>query len=153
MKIRFSSLSRLARWLGRWHASDAVMLGGAALLVGLLSGVGVWGLKKLIDLAHWVAFTWLGKGLRHQAGWLVLLISVAGGILVGGLAHLFVGQERHHGVAEIMEAVALAGGRLRYRRVPAKATAAALSIGFGASVGPEDPSVQIGANLGSMLGQ
>jgi CIC family chloride channel protein len=52
-----------------------------------------------------------------------------------------------------MEAVALAGGRLRYQRAPVKVVAAALSIGAGASVGPEDPSVQIGANLGSMLGQ
>jgi len=30
---------------------------------------------------------------------------------------------------------------------------AIVSIGTGASVGPEDPSVQIGANLGSFLGQ
>ncbi|OGO71483.1 MAG: hypothetical protein A2Z49_12175 [Chloroflexi bacterium RBG_19FT_COMBO_56_12] len=52
-----------------------------------------------------------------------------------------------------MEAAALAGGRLRYKRMPAKAVASALSIGCGASVGPEDPSVQIGANLGSMFGQ
>jgi CIC family chloride channel protein len=52
-----------------------------------------------------------------------------------------------------MEAVALAGGRLRYYRLPAKAIVSALGIGAGASLGPEDPSVQIGANLGSMLGQ
>jgi CIC family chloride channel protein len=37
--------------------------------------------------------------------------------------------------------------------VPAKALAAALSIGAGASVGPEDPSVQIGSSSGSMIGQ
>jgi CIC family chloride channel protein len=52
-----------------------------------------------------------------------------------------------------MEAVALAGGRLRYWKMPAKALASAISLGAGASVGPEDPSVQIGANIGSMLGQ
>lgn len=52
-----------------------------------------------------------------------------------------------------MESVALAGGRLRYQYIPAKAVASAISIGSGASVGPEDPSVQIGANIGSMLGQ
>jgi CIC family chloride channel protein len=34
-----------------------------------------------------------------------------------------------------------------------KAIASAISIGAGAAVGPEDPSVQIGANLGSMFGQ
>jgi chloride channel protein, CIC family len=67
--------------------------------------------------------------------------------------HFLVGEERHHGVAGIMESVALSGGRLRYQTVPAKALAAAISIGAGASVGPEDPSVQIGSNLGSMAGQ
>lgn len=72
--------------------------------------------------------------------------------MVGLLVHFRVRQERHHGVAGIMEAVALAGGRLRYRRMPLKAITAALSIGSGASVGPEDPSVQIGANLGSFFG-
>ncbi|MER3457967.1 MAG: hypothetical protein C4309_04405, partial [Chloroflexota bacterium] len=50
--------------------------------------------------------------------------------------HFLIGEERHHGVAGIMEAVALAGGRLRYRRVPVKAVAAALAIGSGASVAP-----------------
>jgi chloride channel protein, CIC family len=76
-----------------------------------------------------------------------------GGLLVGLMRHFFLTQERHHGVAGIMEAVAIAGGRLRYQRTPLKALAAAFSIGTGASVGPEDPSVQIGANIGSMIGQ
>lgn len=67
--------------------------------------------------------------------------------------HRFVGEERQHGVAGVIEAVALGGGRLRYRRIPHKALASALSLGAGASVGPEDPSVQIGANLGSFFGQ
>ena len=49
--------------------------------------------------------------------------------------------------------MALAGGRLRCKRLPAKTAAAIVSIGAGASVGPEDPFVQIGANLGSMFGQ
>jgi CIC family chloride channel protein len=69
------------------------------------------------------------------------------------LWHRWVGEERYHGVAGIMEAVALVGGRLQYRLGPVKTVAAALSIGAGASVGPEDPSVQIGANLGSFAGQ
>lgn len=82
-----------------------------------------------------------------------MLIPALGGVVVGLVVHFFIGQERHHGVAGIMEAAALAGGRLRYQRMPAKTVASALSIGAGASVGPEDPSVQIGANLGSMFGQ
>jgi len=113
----------------------------------------VWLFKRLIDLAHLIAFDNIGTFLEQLGPWTVFLVPVLGGVIVGLLLHFFVGEERHHGVAGIMEAMALAGGRLRYRSVPAKALAAAISIGAGASVGPEDPSVQIGANLGSMFGQ
>jgi CIC family chloride channel protein len=139
--------------LDRFQPPEAVVLVGVAVVVGLASGVGVWLFKRLIDLAHLAAYEAVGAGLSHWAWWLVALVPVIGGVGVGLLAHFFIGPERHHGVAGIMEAAALAGGRLRYQRVPVKALAAALSIGAGASVGPEDPSVQIGAGLGSMGGQ
>ena len=126
---------------------------GTGLLVGLLSGAGVWAFKQLIDLAHLFFFDLIGVGLRSLGGWTLGLIPVLGGLAVGLIAHFWIGEERHHGVAGIMESAALAGGRLRYQRIPAKSAAAALSIGSGASVGPEDPSVQIGSNLGSMFGQ
>lgn len=129
------------------------MLGGTALLVGLTSGIGVWLFKRLIDLAHTVMFNGLGAAFRAGGAWSIALLPVLGGIVVGLIMHFLLGEERHHGVAGIMEAVALAGGRLRYRRVPLKAVAAALAIGSGASVGPEDPSVQIGSALGSFFGQ
>jgi CIC family chloride channel protein len=129
------------------------VLGGAAVVVGLLAGSGVWLFKALIEVAHWAAFEWLGGRLAPLGSWTVGMLPVLGGLVVGLIVWGFVGEERHHGVAGIMEAVALAGGRLRYWRMPAKAVSAAVSIGAGASVGPEDPSVQIGANLGSLIGQ
>lgn len=125
---------------------------GMALFLGLATAFGVWLFKSLIDWTHALAFDQVGAYLARFGGWTVFILPVIGGLIVGLLMYFFVGPERHHGVAGIMEAVALAGGRLRYWRVPVKAVAAALSIGSGASVGPEDPSVQIGANLGSMLG-
>lgn len=84
--------------------------------------------------------------------WTIALVPAVGGLLVGLLWQHFVREERYHGVAGVMEASALAGGRLEYWLTPVKTIAAALSIGAGASVGPEDPSVQIGANLGSLAG-
>jgi CIC family chloride channel protein len=129
------------------------VLVGAAFVVGLTSGLGVWVFKRLIDLFHSGAFGGFGTALSQYGNWLIFLVPALGGLLVGLLLYFFVGEERHHGVAGIMEAVALSGGRLRYRRAPAKIIGAALSIGVGASVGPEDPSVQIGANLGSLFGR
>lgn len=139
--------------LGLRRRSESLVLGGTALLIGLTTGAGIWLFKRLIDLFHRIAFEGLGHSLSPWGKWTMALVPLLGGLIVGLISHLFIGQERHHGVAGIIEAVALAGGRLRFWRIPAKAVAAALSIGSGASVGPEDPSVQIGANLGSMFGQ
>lgn len=129
------------------------MLGGSAVAVGIASGAGVWFFKLMIDLAHRLMFDLIGGALSPIGHWTVLFVPIIGGIAVGLITYYLIKVERHHGVTSIMEAVALAGGRLRYRRMPAKALASALSIGAGASVGPEDPSVQIGASFGSMFGQ
>jgi CIC family chloride channel protein len=130
----------------RIKSSQTILLGGLAVLVGLMTGVGVWIFKWLIELVHNFAFGWV-------SGWLIALVPVLGGLIVGLVVHFFIGDEKLHGTAGIMQAVALTGGRLRYRRAPVRTAAAVLSIGAGASVGPEDPAVQIGASLGSMFGQ
>ncbi len=151
MKSFIQSLIRKA--ITRYQVSETSVLAVVAIIVGLISGLGVWLFKRIIDLAHTLFFTDMGGALSSFGAWTVILIPVAGGIIVGLLMHYFVGEEKHHGVTGIIESVALGGGRLRYWRIPIKAIASALSIGSGASVGPEDPSVQIGANLGSMFGQ
>jgi chloride channel protein, CIC family len=140
---------RLSAWLDRLQPSGSLVLGAAAVGVGLASGIGVWLFKQFIVIVHAATF----DGAARSSGWIVVVIPVVGGLVVGLLVHFLIGEERHHGVAGVMEAVALAGGRLRYQRMPFKAIASGISIGVGASVGPEDPSVQIGASLGSMVGQ
>lgn len=137
---------RAPRWIDRLQPSEGALLGAAALVAGLAGAAGVWAFKALIELTK-------SASLDSVPGWAVVVVPAAGGLVVGLFLHFLIGEERHHGVAGIMQAVALAGGRLRWKRAPAKAVAAALAIGTGSSVGPEDPSVQIGANLGSMLGQ
>ncbi len=137
---------KLFQWLDRISASQTLSLGGSAVLVGLATGVGVWLFKWLIEVVRGLAF-------GAVQGWMVVLIPIAGGLVVGWVSKYMIGDEKLHGTAGIMQSVALAGGRLHYQKAPVKTVAAILSIGAGASVGPEDPSVQIGANLGSMLGQ
>jgi chloride channel protein, CIC family len=141
-------------WPGKWPPSENTLLFTLAVAVGLGTSVGVWLFQKGIEIFQEFYRNSLLEGvLRPIAPWSIIFVLGLAGLIVGFLKHRFVGEERHHGVAGIMEAVALAGGRLRYRRMPIKAALASFSIGAGASVGPEDPSVQIGANLGSMFGQ
>lgn len=130
----------------RVRNSPTLTLGGFAMLVGLATGIGIWLFKWLIELVREYAF-------GAVSGWLIGLVPILGGLVVGLAAHFWIREEKLHGTAAIMQSVALSGGRLRYQQAPLKAGAAILSIGTGASVGPEDPSVQIGANLGSLFGQ
>lgn len=154
MNIRSSATFRtIAAWVDRLQPPAPILLGVVAVLVGLASGAGIWIFKEMFSIAHDLLFDKAKGNFSPQTIWIVALFPVAGGLIVGLIRHYFIGKDRHEGVAGIIESVALAGGRLRYWRLPAKTTAAAISIGSGASVGPEDPSVQIGANLGSMLGQ
>ncbi|MGE0026566.1 MAG: chloride channel protein [Thermoleophilia bacterium] len=85
--------------------------------------------------------------------WFLLLAPVVGGLLYGPLLSRFAPEARGHGVPEVMLAVARDGGRIRPRVALVKALASGLCIGSGGSVGREGPIVQIGAALGSALGQ
>ena len=140
------------RWIDRYQISDTAILGAVALGLGLATGIGIWAFKELIHLSHHFFNDVLGGYIETYGIWTLALLPVLGGLIVGLIQHYFIGVERHHGVAGIIESVALSGGRLRYWRIPAKTIASAISIGSGGSVGPEDPSVQIGSNLGSMFG-
>ncbi|MFW6100720.1 MAG: chloride channel protein, partial [Bacteroidota bacterium] len=58
-----------------------------------------------------------------------------------------------HGVPEVMESIAVHGGKMRPKIVLFKALASALSIGSGGSVGREGPIIQVSSGAGSTIGQ
>jgi chloride channel protein, CIC family len=62
-------------------------------------------------------------------------------------------EARGHGVPEVMDAIYYKDGVIRPVVALIKSLASALSIGTGAAVGREGPIIQIGAALGSTLGQ
>jgi chloride channel protein, CIC family len=145
----------LQRFIAGLRPSESVVLAVLAVLVGLGSGIGVWLFGRLIKLTHHFYFEIIGSGISQFGAWTIVLIPCLGGLVVGLLARysIYIHKEKFTGVAEIKRSVALESGRLRYERAPARVLASILSIGSGASVGPEDPSVQIGSNFGSMIGQ
>jgi CIC family chloride channel protein len=142
-----------ASWLSRIPRSQTLWLGTIAVVVGLTTGIGVWLFKELIAGITLAVSQLIGAVGGNVRGLLILLVPVIGGLVVGLTAVRLIGREKLHGVASVIESVAVAGGRLRYATTPIKALVSGISIGVGAPLGPEDPSVQIGANLGSMFAQ
>jgi CIC family chloride channel protein len=137
----------------RLESSQGTGLLIVASVLGLLVAFGVRLYRLAIEFFHELlaveAVHALVPVLGAFAGVVVLALS---GFVIGLWLDRFVGHERHHGVAAVIESVAISGGRLAYKKLPFKALASAAGLGAGASIGPEDPSVQVGANTASWFG-
>ena len=124
-----------------------------ALIVGIGAGLGAVVFRRLIAGVHILAWDGLGGLLEGIAPFHLLIIPAVGGAIFGPLIYRFAREAKGHGVPEVMEAVALRGGRIRPRVAVVKSLASALCIGTGGSVGREGPIAQIGSALGSTIGQ
>jgi CIC family chloride channel protein len=128
----------------------------AASVVGIIGGFGAVGFRSLIKLVQTIAIGDSSNILQSVGAlpWYTkLMLPSIGGLIVGPLIYFFGRETRGHGVPEVMEAVALRGGKIRSRVMPLKAFVSAVTIGTGGSVGREGPIVQIGSSLGSTFGQ
>lgn len=121
-----------------------------AVLVGASAGLGIAIFRRLLDGLFHLTIGSLTPELKIA----IIVFPTAGGILVA-LWMAFMGREGQTGlgVSGIMEAVALHGGKISLRGSVARVVGAIFTVGLGGSAGPEDPSVQIGAALGSAVGQ
>jgi chloride channel protein, CIC family len=138
-----------------------VSLSCFALITGLITGFGAIFFRGLIAAIHNLFF--LGTfSLRYDAniftpagpwGAFIILAPVIGGLVVTALVTNFAPEARGHGVPEVMDAIYYKEGVIRPIVAAVKSLASALSIGSGAAVGREGPIIQIGASLGSSLGQ
>jgi len=151
------SRAKLGRYgvklLDKWQPPEAVVLVGTALLVGLGGGLGAVIFRWLIDYVGRLGFEVLPRWLAFLGPYAVVLVPAVGGLFVGPMIYFFAREAKGHGVPEVMEAVALKGGRIRPIVAVIKSLASSISIGSGGSVGREGPIVQIGSALGSSLGQ
>jgi CIC family chloride channel protein len=146
-------LSRARDLSDRIRFSETTILIATAIVIGAGTGLGAVFFIRLIGL---VQKTFFGGGEMLFGGmdrWLLIAIPVVGGLIGGPIIAFFAKEAKGHGVPEVMQAIALKGGRIRPRVVVAKIAASALCIGTGGSAGREGPIVQVGAALGSTLGQ
>ncbi|MFW9990700.1 MAG: chloride channel protein [Candidatus Odinarchaeota archaeon] len=138
--------------------SPRVRLNILAILVGIVAGFGSWVFRLTIDFSYYIFFvfpqdTFESMGLSGF-NWLpFLVVPIVGGIAVGILITKVSRETKGHGVPEVMEAVALHGGKMSIRVPFIKIIASAITIGSGGSAGREGPIAQIGAGFASLIGQ
>ena len=140
--------------LDRYQPSETAIVLLTSIIVGISTGFGAIAFIWLIDQFKKFFFGFIQGGLSIWLGGLaVVLIPALGGLIAGPLINRFAREAKGHGVPEVMQAIALRGGRIRPQVVVVKALASAACIGSGGSAGREGPIVQIGSALGSVIGQ
>ena len=145
-----------ASWIEQARGGEYLFLLLTAALIGVLGGLGSIVFNQAIHLVQrtfWSTAEPPFALLRQMPAWKLLLAPAAGGLLVGLITSYFAPEAKGHGVPHVIKAVALSGARIRGRVALAKIFASAITIGTGGSAGREGPVIQIGAAIGSRLGQ
>jgi chloride channel protein, CIC family len=119
-----------------------------AIIIGIFSGLAVVCFRLAIDQTR---FLLLGSSM-HPSPLRVLLAPTLAGLGVALLVVYFFQQTRGSGVNQTKAAVFIFDGHVPFRTVIGKFITCALAIGSGQSLGPEDPSLQMGAGIASALG-
>jgi CIC family chloride channel protein len=139
----------------RYGENTAIVI--ISIIIGILGGFGAIGFRLLIDTFQYLTIHQAGTDILARLAelhWSFLLILPGlGGFLVAFLVNSFAREAKGHGVPEVIEAVAIHGGRIRPRVIGIKSLASALCIATGGSIGREGPIVQIGSAIGSAFGQ
>jgi chloride channel protein, CIC family len=120
-----------------------------SVFIGVFSGLAVVCFRFAIG---WCRLYLLGSGAVLSPSRLLLAPTLAGLVIAALVIHFFP-QTRGSGVNQTKAALYIYNGHIPIRTAVGKFITAALAIGSGHSLGPEDPSLQIGACLASVLGR
>ncbi|MEG4320728.1 MULTISPECIES: chloride channel protein [unclassified Microcoleus] len=142
--------SRLSPLFNRLHPSPETLLLILSLVIGGVTGAGVVTFHYLIHLIHSLMLEDFMGAIASKGSWTLACIPTLGGVIIGLMRWRF----RDFG-PNMSSLIAATRGlqELSPLKPITKMVAASVSLGTGASLGPEAPSVEIGANFGMLLAQ
>jgi CIC family chloride channel protein len=120
-----------------------------SVFIGIFSGLAVVCFRFAIE---WSRIYLVGPEIATSRLRLILAPTLAGLVIAVLVIHVFP-YARGSGVNQTKAALYIYNGYIPFRTAIGKFITASLAIGSGHSLGPEDPSLQIGAGLASMLGR
>jgi chloride channel protein, CIC family len=118
-----------------------------SIFIGVLSGMLVVSFRVAIE---WIKILTLGSA-PHAGQYRLLFVPAIAGLLVAALVLWFFPAARGSGVNQTKAAFYIYNGYISFKTVIGKFITSALAIGAGHSLGPEDPSLQIGAGVASII--
>ena len=118
-----------------------------SIFIGVISGLLVVSFRMAIE---WLTVLLQGSAPAPHQVRLLLAPSLAG-VLIAILTRWVFPQVRGSGVNQTKAALYIHNGYISTRTMIGKFLLSALAIGSGQSLGPEDPSLQIGAGVASLV--
>ena len=125
-------------------------IGAAALAVLLLRAIA---LMTNLFYYHRLSLAMVGPAGSPLSPWIMPLVPIIGGLLVGFIAHYGSDKIRGHGIPEAIEAILLRGARIDPLVAILKPLSAAIAIGSGGPFGAEGPIIMTGGAFGSLVAQ
>lgn len=120
-----------------------------SVLAGTLAGLAVVCFRIAIE---WGRAALLGPAIAGQ-NLLLIAVPAISGLLIAVLVVRFFPSARTSGVNQTKAALYVHDGELPLRGAAGKFVTCSLAVGSGHSLGPEDPSLHIGAAIGAWLGR
>jgi CIC family chloride channel protein len=118
-----------------------------SIFIGVISGLLVVSFRMAIE---WLKVLLLGSSIEpHQFN--LIFVPVIAGIVIAVLTRFVFPQVTGSGINQTKTAMYIHNGYISFRTVIGKFLLSALAIGSGYSLGPEDPSLQIGAGVASLV--
>jgi chloride channel protein, CIC family len=118
-----------------------------SIFIGILSGLLVVSFRAAIE---WIEILTLGSA-PHPGQYRLLIAPTLAGLVVAAMVQWFFPGARGSGVNQTKAALYIYNGYISFKTVIGKFLTSAIAIGSGHSLGPEDPSLQIGAGVASMV--
>jgi chloride channel protein, CIC family len=118
-----------------------------SIFIGIISGLLVVSFRMAID---WLQVLLLGSAPHPHQPRLFIVPAVIG-LVIAVLTRYVFSQVRGSGVNQTKAALYINNGYISFRTVIGKFMLSALAIGSGHSLGPEDPALQIGAGVASLI--
>jgi CIC family chloride channel protein len=118
-----------------------------SIFIGVISGLLVVSFRMAID---WLSVLLLHSSPQpHQPR--LLIVPTVAGLVIALLVRYVFPEARGSGINQTKAALYIHNGYISTRTVVGKFLLSALAIGSGHSLGPEDPSLQIGAGVASQI--
>ena len=155
--MRLPNFGQILARLDRVTRHEQVILSVLAVIVGGIGGGSAIAFREALGAVQFVFYGFSEERVATLAAalpwWHILAATTVGGLVIGLLVAFVMPGRKPHGVAEVMEASALKGGRMSLRAGLGAALVSAVSLGSGASTGREGPVVHLGASLSAFVAE